>query len=236
MSKPLSYEAFVKALKGAGLKVVEVKTEGKSPSSHNRNSKGAWGPVHGVMVHHTVTKGTAHTVELCRVGYRDLPGPLCHGVIAKDGTVYVVGYGRANHAGMGDRDVLNAVVAESYASAPPADNKAEVDGNSRFYGFECENLGDGKDPWPAVQLQSLAAAAAAICKAHGWTEKSVIGHAEWQPGKIDPRGPGVSMKGIRADVKERLTGKAPAPKPKPKPTLEERVALLEERVAILEKR
>ena len=212
MAQPLTYAKFIAALRGAGLTVVEVKTEGKSPAEHNRNGQGPWGPVNGVMIHHTVTKGSAKTVEICRKGYEGLPGPLCHGVITKDGKVHVVGYGRANHAGLGDDDVLAAVVAER---ALPADNEATTDGNRHFYGFECENLGDGKDPWPAVQLEAIERAAAAICKAHGWNERSVIGHLEWQPGKVDPRG--FTMASMRARVKTRLAGKAPAPKPPAKP-------------------
>lgn len=113
---------------------------------------GLWGPVNGITVHHTVTKGTQSTVSICRDGYAGLPGPLCHGVIGKDGVVYLVGMGRANHAGGGDNDVLNAVINESYATKPPAPRYGQgdagaVDGNRRLYGFECENMGDGKDPW-----------------------------------------------------------------------------------------
>lgn len=241
MAKPLSYSAFITALRGAGLKVVEVKTDGKSPASHNRNSVGVWGPVHGVMIHHTVSQGTAHTVELCRKGYSGLPGPLCHGVIAKDGTVYVVGYGRTNHAGKGDRDVFNAVVAESYATNPPADQAAEMDGNPHFYGFECVNLGDGRDPWPPAQLMAIERASAAICKAHGWTQKSVIGHKEWRPGKIDPAP--FTMAYMRERIRLRMlppkppaTSPAPAPAPAtPKPSAydakqDARLAKLEQQV------
>ncbi|MEW1547539.1 peptidoglycan recognition protein family protein [Streptomyces tsukubensis] len=199
MAAPLSYARFVKALRAEGLKVVEVKTAGRSPSTHNRNGVGPWGPVHGVMIHHTVTKGTSATVEICRKGYTALPGPLCHGVIAKDGTVYVVGYGRTNHAGSGDDDVLRAVIAET---SPPRPNEANTDGNRHFYGFECENLGDGKDPWPAPQLEAMARASAALCRAHGWNRRSVIGHLEWQPGKVDPRG--ASMETLRSKVHRRL--------------------------------
>lgn len=143
MAPPMSADRFLKALKDEGVTVVEV----GSWRSHNRNSKGAWGPVNGVMIHHTVTSGSARTVDICRNGYSGLPGPLCHGVITKDGRVHLVGYGRANHAGLGDDDVLAAVIAER-ASYPPV-NEANTDGNARFYGFECENLGDGKDPGPA---------------------------------------------------------------------------------------
>ncbi|MFG2589043.1 N-acetylmuramoyl-L-alanine amidase [Streptomyces sp. NPDC048438] len=181
MATPLSAASFLDALLDEGLDVVEV----GSWRTHNRNGKGPWGPVNGVMIHHTVTKGTAATVALCRNGHSALPGPLCHGVIAKDGRVHLVGYGRANHAGLGDDDVLRAVIAER---TPPADNEATVDGNRHFYGFECENLGDGRDPWPEAQLLAIEKTAAALCRAHGWSAASVIRHLDWQPGKVDPRG------------------------------------------------
>ncbi|MFD3917297.1 N-acetylmuramoyl-L-alanine amidase [Streptomyces sp. NPDC058603] len=207
MASPLSAAQFSAALRAEGVRVIEV---GNWPT-HNRNSKGSWGPVHGVMIHHTVTRGTAATVQLCKDGHSALPGPLCHGVIAKDGTVHLVGYGRANHAGLGDDDVLRAVINER---ALPADNEANTDGNRHFYGFECENLGDGKDPWPAAQLEAIERVSAAICRAHGWGARSVIGHLEWQPGKIDPRG--FTMASMRDRVADRLKEAKPVPAP-PKP-------------------
>ncbi|MER7963614.1 N-acetylmuramoyl-L-alanine amidase [Streptomyces ardesiacus] len=200
MADPMSASAFVKALRDEGLTVVEV----GDWRSHNRNHKGPWGPVHGVMIHHTVTKGSANTVSICQHGHASLPGPLCHGVITKDGRVHLVGYGRANHAGLGDGDVLRAVIAEKEL---PTDNEADTDGNRHFYGFECENLGDGKDPWPAAQLEAIERTAAAICRHHGWDERSVIGHLEWQPGKVDPRG--FTMPSMRDRVADRLHGKTP---------------------------
>lgn len=200
MATPLSAARLVQALRREHLRVVEH----PGWQSNNRNHKGAWGPVHGVMIHHTVTSGTSSSVELCYNGHSSLPGPLCHGVIAKDGTVYLVGNGRANHAGLGDDDVLAAVIAER-ATLPP-DNEANTDGNARFYGFECINLGDGDDPWPAAQLTAIEKASAAICRAHGWNQRSVIGHLEWQPGKIDPKG--FSMSGMRDRIAKRL-GKNP---------------------------
>ncbi|MFE9765128.1 N-acetylmuramoyl-L-alanine amidase [Streptomyces sp. NPDC005808] len=208
MATPPSAATFLDLLRDEGLTVVEVGTW----ETHNRNHMGPWGPVHGVMIHHTVTKGTASTVALCRDGHSTLPGPLCHGVIAKDGTVHLVGYGRANHAGLGDSDVLAAVKNET---ALPADNEADTDGNRSFYGFECENLGDGKDPWPAAQLLTIEKVSAAICRHHGWDERSVIGHLEWQPGKVDPRG--FTMASIRAAVAERLGSKPVTVPPLPKP-------------------
>ncbi|MFE1786994.1 N-acetylmuramoyl-L-alanine amidase [Streptomyces sp. NPDC059525] len=195
MSAPMSTDRFIHALRAEGLTLVEV----GNWRTHNRNHKGPWGPVHGVMIHHTVTHGAAYTVELCRDGDRALPGPLCHGVITKDGRVHLVGYGRANHAGAGDSDVLAAVVAER--RLPPV-HHADTDGNRFFYGFECENLGDGRDPWPPAQLDAMARAAAAVCRVHGWTARSVIGHLEWQPGKIDPRG--FTMDWLRERIADRL--------------------------------
>ncbi|WP_328680984.1 peptidoglycan-binding protein [Streptomyces sp. NBC_00322] len=210
MATPLTASQLVKVLRDEGLQVVEE----RSWRTHNRNHKGPWGPMHGVMIHHTVTKGTQNSVDICYDGYSSLPGPLCHGVIAKDGTVHLVGNGRANHAGLGDDDVLRAVINEA---ALPSDNEANTDGNRYFYGFECVNLGNGSDPWPAAQLEAIEKAAAAICRAHGWTYRSVIGHKEWQPGKVDPRG--FTMDSMRARIKARLGGspdgpsKPPAPKP-----------------------
>ncbi|AYD81626.1 LysM-like endolysin [Streptomyces phage Kromp] len=202
MSTPMSANSFLTALVREGLDVVQV----GDWRDHNRNHKGPWGPVHGVLIHHTVTRGTARTVDIVRKGYEGLPGPLCHGMIAKDGRVHLVGYGRANHAGLGDDDVLRAVIGEK---ALPGDNEANTDGNRHFYGFECENLGDGADPWPAVQLEAIERAAAAVCRHHGWNERSVIGHLEWQPGKVDPRG--FTMASMRARVGDRLGTKASGP-------------------------
>ncbi|MFE9884257.1 peptidoglycan-binding protein [Streptomyces scopuliridis] len=209
MATPLTAAKLLQALRNEGLRVVEH----RSWRTHNRNHKGPWGPMHGVMIHHTVTSGTQSSVELCYNGHSSLPGPLCHGVIAKDGSVHLVGNGRANHAGLGDDDVLRAVINES---ALPADNEANTDGNRYFYGFECVNLGDGKDPWPAAQLEAIEKAAAAICRAHGWSQRSVIGHKEWQPGKIDPRG--FTMDSMRKRIGDRLGGKPDGPStPPPKP-------------------
>ncbi|MFF4802356.1 peptidoglycan-binding protein [Streptomyces sp. NPDC001351] len=218
MATPLSADRFLSVLKHAGLGVVEH----GAWRTHNRNRYGNWGPVNGVMIHHTGPYSSeADMVEQCRVGYHDLPGPLCHGVIDRSGTIHLVGYGRTNHAGMGDTDVLLAVSAEK--KSLPRDNEADTDGNRHFYGFECINT--GHQTWPAAQLDAMARAAAAVCRAHGWNEHSVIGHKEWQPGKPDPGG--IDMDDFRARVARHLEGDgttpgkpkpAPKPKPSPKPT------------------
>ncbi|MEU1908097.1 LysM peptidoglycan-binding domain-containing protein [Streptomyces hygroscopicus] len=204
MATPLTAAEFLAALKREGVKVVEV----GDWRHHNRNAKGPWGPVNGVIVHHTVTSGTKASVDICRNGYSSLPGPLCHGVIDKDGVVHLVGYGRANHAGGGDPNVLQRVVEERYGDRPPAPKKGNLDGtdgNRHFYGFECINLGDGKDRWSEEQLEAIERVAAAICRAHGWTAKSVIGHLEWSRDKVDPKG--VGMPGMRDRIAARLKTK-----------------------------
>ncbi|MEE1927641.1 N-acetylmuramoyl-L-alanine amidase [Streptomyces sp. TRM 70351] len=195
MATPITASALLSALRNEGCRVEEV----GDWRNHHRNHVGRWGPVHGVMIHHTVTNGARKTVELCRRGYAGLPGPLCHGVITKDGRVHLVGHGRANHAGLGDDDVLRAVIAERRTPSP---NERNTDGNTRFYGFECENMGDGRDPWPEAQMDAIARAAAAVCRHHGWNEWSVIGHLEWTHHKIDPRG--FSMDSLRERVRKLL--------------------------------
>lgn len=199
MATPMSADRLVAALKAEGCTVREV----AGWRTNNRNHKGAWGPVHGVLIHHTVTGPGVDVVGLIFRGHSALPGPLSTGCITKDGVVHLAGNGRANHAGGGDGAVLNAVVGESYSTRPPAPREHDgspgaVDGNARFYGWECENKGDGKDPWPRVQHVGMVKATAAICRAHGWGPKSAIGHLEWSDWKVDPRG--IDMTDFRRDL------------------------------------
>ncbi len=206
MATPMTADQFVSALEAEGVKTVER----DGWRTHNRNHKGAWGPVHGVMIHHTVSRSELPSVELCEDGYTELPGPLCQSVIGKSATVYMVGNGRCNHAGAGDPNVFEAVKDERYGDVPPATHVHDgmsggVDGNAHFYGAECVNMGDGTDTWPADQLDAMVRWAAAICRFHGWTSKSVIGHKEWSDWKSDPKGPGMpSMARFRELVAERL--------------------------------
>lgn len=204
---------MVSALKAEGLTLQEF----RNWQTHNRNAVGAFDNVNGVVIHHTVTADDDASVALCYEGHSNLPGPLCHAVGRNDGRIALVGHGRANHAGLGDPDVLNAVINES--ATLPADNEATVDGNRRFYGIEIVNMGNGTDTYTWVQYRSAVKWATAVCRAHGWSERSVIGHREWQPGKIDPYGPVIgpdgarfdfTMSRFRADVKAALAQPAGA--------------------------
>ncbi|MGA6220849.1 peptidoglycan-binding protein [Streptomyces umbrinus] len=202
MATPLTADALARALRGEGVAL----SEHSNWRTHNRNHKGPWGPVHGVMLHHTA--GT-DSLRLCRDGTAALPGPLCVGLIAKDGTLHLLGYGRTNHAGSGSTAVLDAVRAER--SPLPAPGPDAVDGNARFYGFEIENLGNGRDPYPAAQLAAVERLSAAVCRAHGWSAASVIAHKEWTRRKIDPSFP---MAVMRARI-DALLGDGPTPRPTP---------------------
>ena len=207
MSAPLTADQFVAALRAEGCKVVER----VGWRTRNRGNRGnGFSDLHGVMLHHTASKDDLSSVALCENGYAELPGPLCQSVIGKSGTVYAIANGRANHAGTGDPNTFAAVRDERYGDYPPATHFHEgmpggIDGNGHFYGAECVNLGNGEDAWPEQQVEAMVRWAAAICRAHGWSAKSVIGHKEWSDWKPDPAGPGMpSMKTMRERVQARL--------------------------------
>ncbi|MER5752357.1 N-acetylmuramoyl-L-alanine amidase [Streptomyces sp. NPDC002088] len=212
MARPLSAAKKLAALKAEGLTVHEH----AGWKTHNRDSATGktFGPVIGVLIHHTAGHGDK---ELCFKGRSDLPGPLCHSWLGKTDGLWMIGHGRANHAGSVDLDVLNALRAETTL---PHDNQANADGNDCLYGLEIENLGNGKDPYPAAQYRQAVLWAAALCRAHGWTEKSIAGHKEAQPGKIDPS---FDMDAFRAAVKKQLA--APAGKTTPAKPAKPRVDL-----------
>lgn len=208
MGKPLTPDEISTALLAEGVKAGYV----GGWVTHNRNHKGAWGPVHGVMIHHTAGFNSLH---LCVKGTADLPGPLCHAHLSKAGLLTVISSGRANHAGPGSEAVLKAVIDE--VALPSKMTKDSIDGNARFYGLEIENRGNGDDPYPGAQYDQAVRWAAALCRAHGWNERSVIGHKEWTKRKIDPS---FSMALFRKSVRERLAHPAswsPDTPSKPKP-------------------
>ncbi|MFB7336489.1 N-acetylmuramoyl-L-alanine amidase [Streptomyces adustus] len=193
MAIPLSAAKTLAALKAEGLTVHEH----AGWATHNRDAATGkpFGPVIGVLIHHTAGHGDK---ELCYRGRADLPGPLCHSWLGKAEGLWMIGHGRANHAGAVDLDVLDALRAQTRL---PHDDEADADGNDCLYGLEIENLGNGRDPYPDAQYRQAVLWAAALCRAHGWSEKSVAGHKEVQPGKIDPS---FDMDDFRADVKKQL--------------------------------
>jgi LysM repeat protein len=198
VATPMSADTFVAALKKEGVKVVER----GGWRTHNRNRVGSWGGVNGVLIHHTAGRDS---LALCYNGRSDLPGPLCHTHLSKTGVATMVGNGRANHAGPVARNAHSAVVDESSTHPRPSRASGTVDGNRHYYGIEVENLGNGKDPYPQMQYEAAVRWAAAICRHHGWSANSVVGHKETSvEGKIDPS---FSMDQFRKDVAARLKSK-----------------------------
>lgn len=193
MANPLTADQILAALAAEGVNVAEH----PGWRTHNRAGHGAWGPVHGVVIHHTA--GT-NSLELCYNGRSDLPGPLCHTHLAKTGVATLVGNGRANHGGRFAANAVAAMIDES-PTHPRPDADEPIDANAIAYGLEVENLGDGKDPYPAGQYDAAVRWAAALCRAHGWSAESVIGHKEGTRRKSDPSFP---MDTFRTDVAERL--------------------------------
>ena len=157
-------------LRAAGLKVVEIdgwKTRGRPAST------GGFDPV-GVLCHHTATSvrsSDANVLALLRNGRSDLPGPLCNLGLGRDGTVYVIAAGRANHGG----------------KAKASGTVAAGDANSLYIGIEAFNDGVG-EKWPAVQYDAYVKVCAALCaKVTGNSAATVRGHKETSvTGKIDP--------------------------------------------------
>lgn len=197
MADPMTSTQLLKQLKKWGVKYKEY----ENWEDHNRNHKGAWGPVNGFMWHHTGSDSKDQRL-LLRKGYSSLPGPLCHFGIAQDGTCWLIGWGRANHAGKIDKDVLNAVINET---ALPHDNSADVDGNSRLYGMEIWY--SGSHDMTVAQFNTAVLVSCAIIDFHGWNEKSILGHGEGQPGKWDPgirSGEMRNMNTVRSSIAKRF--------------------------------
>lgn len=196
MATPLTADQFVKALKAEGVRVAEH----PGWRTHNRNHMGAWGSMNGVLIHHTAG---ANSLRIVYSGRSDLPGPLAHTHLDKSGKATMVGNGRANHAGPVAKNAYNAVVSEAHTHPAPSRASGTVDGNAHFYGIEIENLGNGRDPYPEKQYDAAVRWAAAICRFHGWSAESVVGHKETSvEGKIDPS---FSMATFRKDVSARLS-------------------------------
>lgn len=169
-------------LRAAGCKVVE------QPDWKNRG-RAEMGTVKGVLLHHTAgpLTGNAPSLNLVEHGRPDLAGPLSHLVLGRDGTFFVVGAGKCNHAGAG---LWHGVTA----------------GNSNFIGIEAENAGTGKDPWPAIQMDAYARGVAAILKHVGADSVMAAGHKEYATPKGRKVDPSFDMVSFRERVAVIMAG------------------------------
>lgn len=175
-------------LREHGLKVVEVpgwKTRGRPAST------GGFDPV-GVLCHHTATSTSSSVAAVLRLlvdgrgGVDPLPGPLCQLGLGRDGTVYMIAAGRANHAGV----------------AKASGTVGAGDGNELYIGIEAFNNGVGEQ-WQDVQYQAYILLCAVLSKeiTHN-SFHTVSGHKETSiTGKIDPT---FDMANFRTQVHKKM--------------------------------
>ena len=150
----------VEALRDHGL------TVGFVPGWERRGSS-SFNP-RGHVVHHDAGSNWTTPPGILISGRSDLPGPLCNFALGRDGKVWMVAAGRANHAGTGSWRGLV--------------------GNSSVWGTEANNRGTG-EMWPDVQIDAYARLCAATCDYSGFSAEMVCRHVEWTSRKIDPAGP-----------------------------------------------
>jgi hypothetical protein len=171
-------------LRSKGLKVQEV-SGWKERSSNWYKS---FNPK-GVVCHHTAgpsAGGNYPSYNTVLNGRTGLQGPLSQFGLGRDGTVYLFGGHRANHAGVGGP--LNGIPEDS--------------ANAYMWGIEAEN--SGSQAWPAVQMQAyykLVAALATYPKAP-FKASMAIGHKEWAPGRKPD--PSFDMNAFRAQVQKAI--------------------------------
>lgn len=199
MATPWTFEQRLAAYRAEGITDIVVLA---GAATHNRDAETGrtFGPVYGVTIHHTagVSPGMKSVIYN---GVSGLPGPLAQDFLAKNGTLYVVGHGRCNHAGSVTPAVKAAIIAESQPSNERDQGSETVDGNDFLYGLEIENEGDGNDPYPAAQYDVAVRWAAAHLRHHGWSANSAWGHKEITRRKIDPS---FNMNSFRVAVAARL--------------------------------
>lgn len=185
MALPLIWLADV--LRDAGLKVAE------QPGWKERGN-GNFGPVKGVICHHTAgaRNGIMPSLNVVTNGLSSLPGPLSQLGLGRDGTYFVIAAGRANHAGRGEW-------------------RGVTSGNTSFIGIEAENTGTQDDfPWPEVQMDAYRRGVAAILTKVGASADMCCGHKEYALPRGRKPDPLFNMNTFRAEVAAIMAGTAPA--------------------------
>lgn len=220
MARPLKLSEIEATFKKWGVRYVV--TDGAATRDNGSHWSGGTS-ITGLMEHHTAGDA-ADNLEL-RVlinGRTGLRGPLCNFGVGDDAIIDIVAVGSANHAGKGDPDTLRLVQNEQtpmdreIKPNQGGDDPGAVGGNSRFYGWEIYYGIRNNPTMNAMQHRAFILSAVAILDkideidtANVWTAKSLIGHREWTPNKIDPSG--VKMHEERALVnKVRSIGPAAA--------------------------
>lgn len=172
------------AIRAEGAKVVETngwKTRGWGSDSDFVGGR-------GVMEHHTASSKTAgNAPALGFVTTGSSIAPLCNLLIGRDGTVFVVAAGKANHGGLGG----------------PWRTVPKDSANTYTVGIEIENNGIG-EPYPTAQILAVMQSTKAILERQKHDAEWAVAHKEWAPTrKIDPS---FSMSAFRADLKDFMEG------------------------------
>lgn len=163
-------------LRAWGLKVQAV--DGWQSRGH-----GDFGKPLGVLCHHTCgpRDGDIRDLHVLVDGRPDLAGPLCNLGLARSGVFWVVAAGKAWHAGAGYWQGV-------------------TDGNAHLIGIEAENVGDGSDPWPAVQMEAYKRGCAAILTHIKALPIMAAGHKEFALPKGRKDDPDFDMHEFRNEV------------------------------------
>lgn len=152
----------------------------------------------GQMEHHTASNplgGNAPALGIVTNGRSDLPGPLAQTLTARNGTVYIVAKGRANHAGTGG----------------PRSGIPQNSGNSFLRGNEAENSGVG-ERWSKKQVDAMVTLDAVTLKLLKRGAAMYMEHKQWTTRKIDRamqnvegRSNGITPRQYRRMVKRRMS-------------------------------
>ena len=146
----------------------------------------------GILIHHTASDDTRLSTIVDGVnqgGGVYVPGPLVQGYIEDRpaNACWVVAGRRANHAGVGDPDVLDRMAADLPIQFPPGPDQAGTGANTKLEGVELE--GNGPEDFIAgtYVYETAVKYAAAICWWYGWNPYTrCAGHKEWTRRKVDP--------------------------------------------------
>lgn len=202
MATPMTPAQIEAQLKRWGIRYLTPFSNWKTHNRDDETGK-AFGPVHGMLWHHTGADNT--TSKLLHDGISGLPGPLCQLSIDPQGNVVLIGWGRANHAGGGDPASLQHVIKEDYTGElKPKFGEGDsgaADGNDSFYGVEI--VYSGSHGMTAAQYSTAVKLSAAIAEHHKWGARSFIGHFEWNKYKWDPGyapGKHMDMNAVRSDI------------------------------------
>jgi N-acetyl-anhydromuramyl-L-alanine amidase AmpD len=139
-----------------------------SPAHWDHFTVGRIRAIKGVIIH-----ATAGADSLAWLRYASNPPVSCHVLVKKDGTRHIIvqDANTAWHAGLG------------WLEMGPL-RGANV--NQFTLGLELENLNDGRDPYPATQIESAAEQISIWIRRHGWL--FLLRHGDVDSRKRDPFG------------------------------------------------